>query len=192
MADQDDNQSFHNSPQEPVIVPPGFERYRQWLSPNWRQHAQHGLPVYIHRPSSIIRPEQDIAGDNPTADVVQNMLDYSQRICAVPAAVLQLPGTVDLVYPETVSTKIIQAALRCGPEAENGHVTYIHESGDIELRLADICGHVASATGEDVEELSLEEWILRAQEVGLSDSMAAVFRGIGSAETLNFPKLLRD
>ncbi|KID96602.1 hypothetical protein MAJ_07441, partial [Metarhizium majus ARSEF 297] len=39
MAEQDDNQSFYNSPQEPVIVPPGFERYRQWLSPDWRVHT---------------------------------------------------------------------------------------------------------------------------------------------------------
>ena len=153
-------------------------------------HVRCGLPVYIHRPSSVIRPEADLKGENPAADVLQNMLDYSRRIHAVPAAP-GLSGIVDLVYPETVTSKAVRAVMGHGLEAGEG-VVYIHESGDLELDVANIRENLAGETGKDIREVSLGEWIGRAEESGLSSAMAAVFRGtLGNAEQMNLPRLLR-
>lgn len=151
-------------------------------------HAESGLPIYIHRPSSIMRPEADRTGENPAADVLQNMLDYSRRVCAVPAA-LGLSGFVDLVRPETVTSGVVGAVM--SGSKEDG-VVYIHESGDLELDVSQIREYLETETGESVDALALDEWIDRAEEIGLSPAMAAVFRSsLGSGEPMNLPKLLR-
>lgn len=154
-----------------------------------RANAHCGLPVYIHRLSSVIRPESDMMGENPAADVLQNMLAYSQRIHAVPAAP-GLRGIVDLVHPNTVTSKAIRAVMSHGLNSGN-EVIYIHESGDLELDIAQIKDHLTRETGKDVQEVSLNDWIIRAEKIGLSSAMAAVFRGVGNTEQMNFPRLLR-
>ncbi|KAJ3496326.1 hypothetical protein NLG97_g2739 [Lecanicillium saksenae] len=148
--------------------------------------------IVIHRPSSIIRPDTDMSGDAPAADVVQNMLLYSERISAVPAGVGSLPGYLDLVQPETVSRKVVEIVADSTLHAQSG-VTYVHESGDFEICLAGIREHIAGSIKRsisEVEEISMDEWISRSREVGLSGAMAAVFRAIESGEELNFPQLL--
>ncbi|EFQ32290.1 beta-ketoacyl synthase domain-containing protein [Colletotrichum graminicola M1.001] len=151
-------------------------------------HAECGLPVYIHRPSSILRPEADRTGENPAADVLQNMLDYSRRVRAVPAAP-GLSGFVDLVQPETVTDRVATAVMS---GARKGGVDYVHESGDLEVDVRLIREYLKSETGEDIEALALDDWIDRAEEIGLSPAMAAVFRSsLGSGEPMNLPRLLR-
>ena len=175
--------------------PPTDGRYgyiaSKWASEVYleKANARCGLPVYIHRPSSVIRPESDMMGDNPAADVLQNMLAYSQRIHAVPAA-LGLRGFVDLVHPNTVASKAIRAVMGHEPGSGNG-VIYIHESGDLELDVTQIKDHLTRESGKDVEEVSLNDWIIRAKKTGLSSAMAAVFQGVGNSEQMNFPRLLR-
>ncbi|XWW92934.1 hypothetical protein V2A60_000862 [Cordyceps javanica] len=149
-------------------------------------------PIIIHRPSSIIRPDADMSGDAPAADVVQNMLLYSERISAVPAGVGSLPGYLDLVRPETVSRQVVEVVSDSALQAERG-VTYVHESGDLEICLGDVREHIAKSiqrSVDEVEEVPMNEWISRSQDVGLSGAMAAVFRAIESGEELNFPRLL--
>ncbi|KAK3988255.1 hypothetical protein QBC44DRAFT_398459 [Cladorrhinum sp. PSN332] len=155
-------------------------------------HASSGLPVYIHRASSIIRPEHERTGENPAADVIQNMLDYSQRMCALPF-VAGMKGFIDLVRPESVATKVVEAAMVGGNGGGQGGVGYFHESGDLELEVTEIRDYLAGqAGGKNVEVLPVEEWIGRAEEAGLSSAMAAVFRtSLGSGEAINMPRLLR-
>ncbi|KAK1676294.1 beta-ketoacyl synthase domain-containing protein [Colletotrichum godetiae] len=151
-------------------------------------HAESGLPVHIHRPSSIIRPESDRTGENPAADVLQNMLDYSRRVRAVPAAP-GLRGFVDLVKPETVTREVVGAVMS---RSQGDGVVYVHESGDLELDVRQIKEYLETETGGTVEALVLDDWIDRAEEIGLSPAMAAVFRSsLGSGEPMNLPKLLR-
>ncbi|KAK2022912.1 beta-ketoacyl synthase domain-containing protein [Colletotrichum zoysiae] len=162
----------------------------KWASEVYLENAHAGrlLPVHIHRPSSIMRPEADRTGENPAADVLQNMLDYSRRIRAVPVSP-GLRGFVDLVRPETVTERIVGAVLS-GP-AEDG-VVYVHESGDVELDVGNIREHLEIETGREVGALALDDWIARAEEIGLSPAMAAVFRSsLGSGEPVNLPRLLR-
>ncbi|KAI9927011.1 hypothetical protein MW887_003392 [Aspergillus wentii] len=158
-----------------------------------RVNAEYNLPIYIHRPSSVIRPEPDMLGDNPAADVLQNMLAYSQRVLAVPMAP-GLRGTVDLVHPTTVTNKVTQAVMGHNHESESNGVTYIHESGDLEIGITEFKEYLMEKTGSAViDQVSLDKWILRAEKIGLSASMAAVFKGLGNAEgSMNFPRLLRN
>ncbi|KAL9041586.1 MAG: hypothetical protein Q9214_004057, partial [Letrouitia sp. 1 TL-2023] len=155
-------------------------------------HASYGLPVYIHRPSSIIRPESDVMGDNPAADVLQNLLAYSRRLYAVPVAT-GLRGIMDLVQPDSVTSKAIRYVMGHNPESSrNDGIIFIHESGDVELNVVQIRHHLMQETGKDIEVVEAIKWIDRAEKIGLSSAMATVFRGLGNAgEQMNFPRLLR-
>ncbi|KAG5951312.1 hypothetical protein E4U53_003374 [Claviceps sorghi] len=95
-------------------------------------HREHGLPICIHRPSSIIRAQSSLEGHHPAADVIQNMPVCSRRILAVQAVILQYDGTLDFVYPETASQKVIKAVMQSAKEHGAGRMTYTHETGDIE------------------------------------------------------------
>ncbi|KAF4124349.1 Acyl transferase domain in polyketide synthase (PKS) enzyme [Geosmithia morbida] len=151
-------------------------------------HAECGLPVYIHRPSSIVRPEADRTGENPAADVLQNMLDYSRRVRAVPEAP-GLSGFVDLVKSETVTRGVVSTVMSGSKEDE---VVYVHESGDLELDVRQIGEYLKSETGGEVEVLALDAWIACVEDIGLSPAMAAVFQSsLGSGQLMNLPRLLR-
>ncbi|KAL8383428.1 hypothetical protein RB595_006943 [Gaeumannomyces hyphopodioides] len=148
-------------------------------------HARFGLPVYIHRPSSILRPGQhgegrfdEPGGGNAGAehrgelwpismeevgtfahdDVVQNLLGYARRLCAVPvvsAASLQAMGSgvLDLVRPQTVTRQLVATVM--GYRRENGGeggddgaacgVVFIHESGDLEVQISHLQERLAVA-----------------------------------------------
>ncbi|PKY00833.1 beta-ketoacyl synthase domain-containing protein [Aspergillus campestris IBT 28561] len=142
------------------------------------------LPVYIHRPSSVLRP--DLGEETPAADVLQNMLTFSRRLCAVPIGPL-LKGFVDLVRPETVTDRLLGAVMA---PSRGEDVVYVHESGDIELEISHITSYLE--VGMPIQQLELDEWVKRAEEMGLSSAMAAVFRGLGAEDMLNFPRLLRS
>ncbi|GAB0138114.1 putative nrps-t1pks biosynthetic cluster [Epichloe bromicola] len=119
----------------------------KWASEVFLENVQdkYGLPVVIHRPSSIIRPESD---------------------------------------------RVIESVMGPPRQSHAGGITYIHESGDVELRIRSMREHVQKATRGPVVEIPLDEWLLLAKAQGLSDSMASVFEGIGSGEGLNFPQLV--
>ena len=152
-------------------------------------HELHNLPVWIHRPSSIIRPGSKTLGNTATPDILQNMIGYSQQLHAVPIA-SSLQGTLDLVYPETVARIVIDDVITYEPELQNG-VAYRHESGDVELPISRLKEHLELESGEKFEKISLDEWIIRARNVGLSDAMATIFQGLSKMEHLSFPRLLR-
>ncbi|KAG6003604.1 putative Hybrid PKS-NRPS biosynthetic cluster [Claviceps maximensis] len=180
--------------------PPPKDGHYGYVASKWASevflenvHREHGLSIGIHRPSSILRPQSSLEGDNPVEDFTQNLLLYSRRMSAVPAMILQVDGTLDLVYPETVSRKVIEAVMETEQESHAGRITYTHETGDRELLFKDVGKpvEVGKETAGDVEKISLDEWTARAQEMGLSDSMAVVFRGMESFKNFNFPRLLR-
>ncbi|KAH7019596.1 beta-ketoacyl synthase domain-containing protein [Ilyonectria destructans] len=150
-------------------------------------HATYGLPVYIHRPTSILRPDEDIKGGDAVDDVMQGMLAYSERIRAVPVG-LNLHGTLDIVRPETVTSKLVRAVMA----QREDRVIYIHESGDLVLRDTELAKYLAKRCGETVDEIPLEEWIPQAQAAGLSDTLVAVFQGAGRVGNMNFPRVLTN
>ncbi|KAI9150471.1 beta-ketoacyl synthase domain-containing protein [Paramyrothecium foliicola] len=161
---------------------------------------QKPLPVYIHRPSSVLRPDEQMqeAGERPADDVVQNMLLYAKRVGAVPDASGLRKGFVDLVQPSTVVEGVLNAVMSHGSSnmatrlTEEGRVVFIHESGDVEVDLSNITEYLSRETGRFIKQVSLADWLTLVENAGLSSAMAAVFRALGAEEGLNFPRLLKE
>lgn len=180
---------------EPPSAGPGYVASK-WAGEVYLERVAEatGQPVWIHRPSSIMRSEAEraVGGGGEAADVVQNLLDYSLRMRAVPH--VRGYGWVDLVRPESVTAGVISAMMR-GSGRGHGEekVVYVHESGDTELEVAQIREYLCSQTGEEVCEVDLEEWIRGAVKIGLSDAMAAVFHAaLGTTEEVYLPRVLRS
>ncbi|KAH6880012.1 beta-ketoacyl synthase domain-containing protein [Thelonectria olida] len=163
----------------------------KWASEAYleKTHAAYGLPVFIHRPSSILRPEADMAGDAIVEDVMEVTLEFSRRLEAVPMAP-SIDGTLDLVKPETVISKLVSAVM--GQHSATDGVAYVHESGDLELTKATFEAYISEKCGKAVAELPLDEWIARAEAIGMPDSMSNTLRGLGSGEKLYFPKIVKS
>jgi hybrid polyketide synthase/nonribosomal peptide synthetase ACE1 len=143
--------------------------------------------VFIHRPSTILRPKEEMTGDAMVEDVMTVTLEFSRRLEAVPMAP-SIDGTLDMVKPETVISKLVPAVM--GQNSSADGVTYIHESGDLELTKANFAAYISEKCGKPVAELPLDEWISRAEAIGMSASMSSTLHGLGRGEKLYFPKIL--
>lgn len=186
------NTSYFNETSAGDCVPPrdGLYGYvaSKWASEIYLEnaHARFGLPVCIHRPSSIIRPNSTTTGEAAASDVLQNMLAYSQSLCAVPNT-NGLDGIIDLVHPKTVTSRIIHALT----DSNNARgIVWMHESGDQELGFATLSEYLGTQAGQTIQELPLQEWLARAKDIGLPEAMAAIMAKIGDGQVMNFPKVL--
>ncbi|KAI1116691.1 beta-ketoacyl synthase domain-containing protein [Nemania sp. NC0429] len=173
----------------------------KWASEVYLENAAraYALPVYVHRPSSILRPEEDdddvLRGQGqgtPAADVLQNMLEYSRRVGAVPELPDGFAGYMDFVEPETVTRGVVDALVG-RRDGDGDGVVFVHESGDLELEVSQAGDFLAQSTGKEIATVSLDDWIVAAGRVGLSKAMATVFRAtLGGAEPMNLPRLLKE
>ena len=186
------NTSYFNETSARDCGPPrdGLYGYvaSKWASEIYLEnaHARFGLPVCIHRPSSIIRPNSTTTGEAAASDVLQNMLAYSQSLCAVPNT-NGLDGIIDLVHPKTVTSRIIHALT----DSNNARgIVWMHESGDQELGFATLSEYLGTQAGQTIQELPLQEWLARAKDIGLPEAMAAIMAKIGDGQVMNFPKVL--
>ncbi|KAI0199478.1 beta-ketoacyl synthase domain-containing protein [Astrocystis sublimbata] len=165
--------------------------------------------VFVHRPSSILRPAEGVGGQRRegegeteySGDILQDMLSYSRRLGAVPDVLGQWKGYVDLVRPENVARSVVAAVVGSRSSGSDTDTTeerlgptFMHQSGDIEIEISDIKKFLEEEHegGDEMEVLPLDEWAEKAVKAGLPDSMAAVFRALGRKKELNFPRLLKE
>jgi nucleoside-diphosphate-sugar epimerase len=171
-----------------------------------RISAQTGLPVWIHRPSSILRLGVDNEGERASMDWLNGLLRYSRRLGAVPD-VKYNQGVLDMVYPKTVCVRILQHLLDHRSEnAEPQGVSYVHHVGDIviplnrmheilELDLDEGCGQNSMANDRartSCEVLPMAEWTARARAEGLHPAVIELIEGMDGPDRPHFPSLVKS
>jgi len=171
--------------------PPPKDGLHGYVSSKWASevylekiYESYRLPIYIHRPSSIIRPGMEINGANPAPDVLQNLLSYSRRLHAVPVTI-GMHGVLDLVAPETVASNIVK---ELSDKNSQGKVIFRHQATDLEIPFSGLKDHIQNETKHSIETIPMDEWLSRAEILGLSSAMVAVFRGVQELG-ISFPKL---
>ncbi|KAF2182988.1 beta-ketoacyl synthase domain-containing protein [Zopfia rhizophila CBS 207.26] len=163
----------------------------KWASERYleRMNEIYGLPVCIHRPSSIVRPTEDMRGDNPLLDLLQKLLQYSRKLKAVPTSP-NLRGTLDFVSVENVTKGIIAAVLE-NRSRDSSYLTYLHHTGDLDLPLSDMKEFLEKETGQQIETFPMREWADKAEQAGLHPAAAEAFRAVEHDELLAFPKFVK-
>ena len=157
----------------------------KWTSERYLEkvHEAVGLPVWIHRPSSIIRDDgsQDL-------DLLQSLLKYSRLMGAVPVSP-NLRGALDLVKVENVVGGVLRTVLN--GMATPPTVQYLHQTGDFDIPMTGLKAFLDKESGGDCAILSLREWASRAKSLGLHEVVVAFFEKVEDFGVMTFPRLVK-
>ncbi|KXT12059.1 hypothetical protein AC579_4694 [Pseudocercospora musae] len=150
----------------------------------------HGLPIWIHRPSTIVREGQDANTKRAGLDWVNALLQYCHKIQSVPR-VHHNKGCLDLVYVKTCCDGIVSDVLCNSPHVQHAP-TYRNLVGDVVIPMAEL-NQVAFQTGRSslYPVVSWEEWSEAAIGAGLSPAVAALIETMDEPGGPSYPSLLR-
>ncbi|KAJ3534043.1 hypothetical protein NM208_g7715 [Fusarium decemcellulare] len=169
--------------------PPGGENddgytSAKWVSEVYLDHISKrlGLPVSIHRPSSIT------GDDAPETDLMSNMMKYSRQIKAIPDSTAW-SGHFDFISVQSVARTIITDVVGGTGKLLDG-TRYRYESGEIEIGMDEVQDLMEMGTGESFTVLSVDEWIDAASEAGMNPLLAMYLSRVAGGQVL-FPRLLK-
>ncbi|KAL5333780.1 male sterility protein-domain-containing protein [Aspergillus crustosus] len=162
----------------------------KWVSERLLEEVQkqHGLNVWIHRPSTIVQEDADAENAAAQLDWMNALVGYMRKTKAVPV-LKNLRGALDMMYLKNATDSILTAAL----DSSNPGVSYSHQVGDIVILLNAMKDFVKQDTGAtQVEELPVEEWSARAVAVGLNRGVAALIDSMDDPGQPHYPRMLRE
>ena len=187
----------------------------KWASERLLERASeaYGLPVWIHRPSTIIREGADAEGDKARLDWLHGLVRYIRIMRAVPE-IRVVKGALDLVYVRNVCEQIVGCVLNGKLITEGpSRVSYVREVGDIVVPLDHLeklleptvweasdsgMGGRGGNTEDPVREgrgyevLPIAEWAAKAVEEGLHPAVAALIEGMDGPGKPNYPMLRKE
>lgn len=161
----------------------------KWVSERLleRVHAEHGLPVCIYRPSTIMRRGTDATSSRAELDWVNALLWHTRRIGAAPQ-VRHNRGALDLVRTETCCDGVLGRVLGGGSGAR---IEYVNQVGDVVIPM-DSIRDVDADKGKRYDVLPLDEWLNRAVEAGLHPGVSDLIRKMDAADMPSYPRLLKE
>lgn len=172
-----------------------------------RTCQEQGLPVWIHRPSTILREGRDARGERANLDWLNGLVHYARVLRAVPE-IKNIKGALDMVHVQNVCTQIANAIVRrrqhTSIKNEPRGISYIHEVGDIVVPLDNLERLLILDTGATQEKFLLDpkgsncrilpmaEWVIKAAEAGLHPAVAALIERMDELGNPNYPLLRKD
>ncbi|OQE37918.1 hypothetical protein PENCOP_c009G08357 [Penicillium coprophilum] len=167
----------------------GIEGYvaSKWASEQFleRVAAETGIPVWIHRPTSV-------TGDGtPSTDIVHTVLRYSRLLRSVP----ELPGWrgyFDFVNVDSVALAVVETALANDSSMTKGPV-YVHHCGDTVIPIQESRVFLERELGEPISTTSISDWVAAASAEGMNPLVAAFMNMFvdGVAHSLVMPRLMK-
>ncbi|KAK2040741.1 putative polyketide synthase [Colletotrichum somersetense] len=155
-------------------------------------YKEHGVNVWIHRPSTIIREGEHAENAAAQVDWMNALVAYMRKTKAVPA-MRNLRGALDLVYADKVTDSILICVFENKPKSPLGGPTYLHQTGDFVLPLDQLKEFVEGTLGvPDVQVLPMEQWAARAVAMGLNRGIAALIEAMDEPGQPHYPRMLRD
>ncbi|PWY76064.1 putative hybrid NRPS/PKS enzyme [Aspergillus sclerotioniger CBS 115572] len=168
--------------------PPAVDGSNGYIASKWASEVYleqistiYGMPLVIHRPSSITGP-----GASET-DVMGSLLKYSKMLHAIPRAEY-IRGFFDFISVDRAATEIV-AAIQAG--INDVDVKYVFESGELQIESREMKSRMEKLTGETILELTMEEWVRRAEVLGLNPMVAAFLQGAAGQGVL-MTQLIKD
>jgi hybrid polyketide synthase/nonribosomal peptide synthetase ACE1 len=159
----------------------------KWVSEVYLEQVSHkfGLPVWIHRPSSIT------GADAPELDLMGNVIRYTKETRKVLDST-SWSGVFDLISVESVASQLLEAVHQSGKaEQSTGSVRYLYESGEITIGRDEIMPLMESGTGQEFQMVPLDEWVTSAEQAGMSRLLGEYLRSISDGQVL-LPKLIKS
>lgn len=170
----------------PPSVPDDGYTAVKWVSEMFleRVSERFGLPVWIHRPSSV-------TGTNaPELDLMSNVIPYCQETKKIPDSG-SWSGVFDFISVQSAATKIIEAVHSSGvSETGTGRFHYLYESGEIQLGQDEVLSLMETGTGHQFEVIPVDEWVDHAEKAGMSHLLGVYLRKASAGQVL-LPRLVK-
>lgn len=170
----------------------GYEASK-WVSEIFLEnvHREFQLPVYIHRPSSIVGP------DAPSLDIANNLLRFSQKMQVVPKLEdWNVRGHLDFVDIHAAAANIATTVLQGPPDSRPRSVIYLHESGQLVMPISGLKNYLERDGLAKFEEVGMREWVRLALGNGLNESIVEYLEssmaGPSEARLMPLCKTTRD
>ncbi|KAK2035225.1 NAD(P)-binding protein [Colletotrichum zoysiae] len=155
-------------------------------------YKEHGVNVWIHRPSTIIREGERAENAAAQVDWMNALVAYMRKTKAVPA-MQNLRGALDLVYADKVTDSILTCVFENSPKSPLGGPNYLHQTGEFVQPLDQLKEFVERTLGvPDVQVLLMEQWAARAVAMGLNRGIAASVEAMDEPGQPHYPRMLRD
>ncbi len=182
-----------NSPGAPRPPKDGSSGYR---STKWaieglleRVHESYDLPIWIHRPSTILRAGKDAEGLAAQLDWMNALILYMDKLSAVPK-LNHVTGFLDLVHARTVCTGILAHVLEGEPSGGAGKVLYVHHMGDLLLPLARL-EEISEGSGREFRQLQREEWTAEAVAAGMHPAVVVLIEMMDAPDLKGPPRFVK-
>ncbi|KAN0078879.1 hypothetical protein V8E54_005392 [Elaphomyces granulatus] len=155
----------------------------KWVSERYleKAHDRFGLPVWIHRPSSITRDDNG----HTFQDLIPSLFRFSRLMRAVPRFT-GIQGFLNFVPVDMVAQGILQQV----HSVAGTEVQYINQIGDLDISLTELREFFERDTGESFDIRTPAEWAARAKALGLNDQVAAFYHNIEERGPIIFPRLI--
>ncbi|KAI1749216.1 PKS-NRPS hybrid [Xylaria castorea] len=167
------------------LPPAGADGYltTKWVSERYLEKVndQCELPIWIHRPSSIT------GSDAPATDLMENLVQFSRKIAAVPDT-SAWRGWLDFISVDRVVMQIVDEVYE--DYSWPGHVKYLYESGEKVVALSDMKGLLERENKIVIKTVPMEEWVSMAEEKGLNPLLGE-YLNRASGTPIVFPRLVR-
>lgn len=169
----------------PPAIPDDGYMASKWVCEVYLERAsrQFGLPVWIHRPSSVSGP------DAPELDLMSNIMRYCQETKKIPDTT-SWPGGFDMISVDSVAQQIVEAVHESGLSEGSEGVQFRYESGEVELGQEQIQGFMEAGTGEKFEIISVATWVDLAEKAGMSALLGMYLRTATDGQAL-LPRLIK-
>ncbi|KAJ5084947.1 hypothetical protein NUU61_009526 [Penicillium alfredii] len=175
------------APYPPPSVPHDGYTAAKWVSEVFleRVNQRFGLPVWIHRPSSV-------SGANaPELDLMSNVMRYTQETKKIPDSG-SWSGVFDFIAVESVASQIIEAVHLSGTHGEDAKgARYLYESGEIQIGQDEVQSLMEIGTGEQFEVVPVNQWVDHAEQAGMSALLGTYLRRASEGQAL-LPRLVKS
>ncbi|KAJ5374411.1 Acyl transferase/acyl hydrolase/lysophospholipase [Penicillium concentricum] len=187
LAAQESFGEMSLSPFPPPSQPTDGYIAAKWVSEVYleRINSQFGLPVWIHRPSSIT------GTDAPELDLMGNVMRFAKETQKLPDSSLW-SGVFDLISVQLAASQLLEAVHQSSvgePAAKS--VTYLYESGETKIGRDEIMPLMESGSGQHFQVVSLDEWVNAAEQAGMSVLLGEYLRRASDGQVL-LPRLIKS
>lgn len=156
----------------------------KWVSEVYLElvSQQTGLPVTIHRPSSIT------GEDAPKLDLISNLTEYVRKMKTVPD-MRSWSGFLDFVSVQSAANMIV-TSISEGFGDDEKNIRFLHEVGEKVISLRDLKKIMEAEMKERLDVLPTMAWADQAAEAGMDRILVSyVRRALGRA--IRMPRLAK-
>lgn len=161
----------------------------KWVSESFLERValEHDVPIWIHRPTTIVGPGA------PELDLMSAVIKYSRLLRSTPRVdALEIKGAFDLIHVEDVSQDLVDMALKPPPLKQKSLIKFVHHCNKEKVAPDGLKEYLELMDKIRYEDLSIQEWLQAALAKGLNPLLVEYIQSIvNSKKRVDLPMIMK-